>query len=595
MLQYLADQFENNILPKESAFFAAPKPHNGSQAQLQYMSPLIPDDPEYYYEPSGRSVILVQNIRDTNYYNPNYPYYVIGVHIGSYEDVYYDRNTITVDAVSWFHSLGPAGTVWGPHYYWPDNIFHTHPVALSNQYAYESTVAHEWQHLLHHEYSPGDELWMNEGLSMYAELLTGYGLDPDYPNSYFATPDNSLTEWGDQGDDNILADYGAGALWSIYLADRYGPEFLRLYFRLGGYGVFGIEAIDYALYFSHYNERFPEVYRDWKLANLIRADSPGAGRYNYKSLNLNDPAYIPVRTYEISGLPVPMTTGTSFGNTITILGYDTGVSRMTRWGTDYIALKDWNRPGHIYFDGDDTAMLPSWELTADGWYSGTGIDLVNFLLTGNAYVDSADPTLTIVTAYGLESYWDYGFVQVSTDGGATWTSLANAYTTMDHDPSAHPDIIANLPGLTDYNPDWSDWTTMSFDLTAYAGMNVMIGFRYMTDWGTTYEGWWINSATVSGTALTLTPVLATPTAYFQVTAVTVHIVDGKVEYIPNEMPIYTPANIGFAVEQAYEPNYVILVITPWMAAGTVDYKFEATKLPSGSSGGKMVPVIGGPL
>jgi bacillopeptidase F (M6 metalloprotease family) len=58
---------------------------------------------------------------------------------------------------------------------------------------------------------------------------------------------------------------------------------------------------------------------------------------------------------------------------------------------------------------------------------------------------------------------------------------------------------------------------MIFDLTAYAGQTVMIGFRYMTDWATTYEGWWINSATVGGTALTLAPVY--PSASYQVTAV----------------------------------------------------------------------------
>ena len=579
MCQYLANQFETNILPKESEFFGPPKPHNGSNAQVPVYYPTLPGmTADYYYEPSGRSVILVSNIRDANYYNPNYPYYVIGSFVSSYTDFYFDRNIINLDANSWFHNLGPATMNWGDHYYWPTDSLHNHNVL--SPYAYESTVAHEWQHLLHYEYfTAGDELFMNEGLSMYSEFLTGYGIDPDYPNSYFATPDNSLTDWGDQGDINILADYGASALWAMYLSDRYGPDFLRLYFLLGGYGVYGIDGLNYAWQFSHYNERFPEVYRDWKLANLIRADSPGAGKYNYKSLNLNDPVYIPVRTYEISGLPVPWTTGTSFGNTITILGYDTGVSRMTRWGTDYIALKDWNRPGHIYFDGDDTASLPSWTMTADGWYSGTGVDLANFLLKGDAYVDPLDAKLTIVTAYGLESFWDFGFIQVSTDGGATWTSLANAYTTTDHDPSAHPDIIANLPGLTDYNPDWPGWTTMDFDLTAYAGQNVIIGFRYMTDWATTYEGWWINSATVSGNALALTPVQATPKAYFQVTSVTVHLVDNKIEYIPNEFPGDQFYNTGFAVEQAYSPNYVILVVTPYMPAGTIDYTFEVAKLP----------------
>jgi len=577
MLQYLAEQFENNIYPKEAEFFGEPIFHDGSNANLDDLVGLPSD---YYYEPTGRIVILVCNIRDENYYDYTYPYYIIGVHIGAYESYYYDRNIVTLDAVSWFHGLGPASMNWGDHYYWPTNIFHNHNVL--SPYAYDSTLAHEYQHLLHYELCPGDDTFMNEGCSMYAEYLCGYGIDPDYPNSYFATPDNSLTIWGDQGDINILADYGAAALWTMYLSDQFGPEFLQYYFTSGGGGIDGINA---ALAHFHYKATFDDVYRDWKLANLIRADFPGCHRYNYKSINLNDPAYIPVRIYEVGGLPVPWTRGTDFGNTITILGYDTGISMIATYGTDYIAFENWTRTGigFIYFDGDDTATLPPphlWTLTPDGWYSGTGEDLANEAIGGTAYVDPANPTLTIVTAYGLETYWDFGFVQVSTDGGKTWTSLENAYTTYDHDPAAHPDIVANLPGLTDYNPDWPDWTTMSFDLSAYAGQTVLIGFRYMTDWATTYEGWWINSATVSGVAVELAPLTPIPPeADFQVTVVYALVHDSKTLYIPFDMWLCDKTEKGMTVACAKKPNYVILVVTPIISKGLADYSFQATKLP----------------
>jgi hypothetical protein len=414
---------------------------------------------------------------------------------------------------------------------------------------------------------------------MYSEFLCGYGIDPDYMTSYFFTPDTSLTEGGDQGDINILADYGAAALWTMYLADRYGPEYLRLYFLLGAYGVHGIDAINYALQFTHHNERYPEVYRDWKLANLIRADSPGAGKYNYKSINFNGPEFISIRLYEETGFPVPLKKGTDYGNTFTILGYDTGIATIYHWGSDYIALRDWNRPGFVYFDGDELTVPEHsyWTMTADGWYSGTGVDLANYLLAGNAYVDPSDPTLTMDTAYGLETLWDYGFVQVSTDGGTTWTSLANAFTTSDHDPAAHPDIVANLPGLTDYNPEWSDWTTMTFDLTAYSGMNVMIGFRYMTDWATTYEGWWINSATVSGSALTLDNMDIVSKASYQVNVVKALWADGKYVYVPYDVATDPVTNIGEHNTFAKNPTYIVLIVTPTMDKGMTDYQFKVYK------------------
>jgi hypothetical protein len=574
---YLAAEFGNNILPTESGFFGAPLLHDGTNAQAPGLFGLPAD---YYLEPTGRAVLLVCNIRDENYYLPNYggpgvayPYKIIGVHISSYEDVYYDRNCITIDAISFDRQLGPPG------YTWPGA-----PGPVTAPYAYESTVAHEWQHLLHGELCPGDATFMNEGCSMYAEFLCGYGIDPDYPNSYFYTPDNSLTEWGDQGDINILADYGAGALWLMYLNDRFGSAFIQYYFTSGGGGIAGIDA---SLAHFHYRDRFEDVYRDWKLANLIRADFPGCHKYNYASINFNDPEYIPLNVNEVGGLPVPVTKGTDSGNTFTILGYDTGVSMVASYGSDYIRFENWTRPGFIYFDGDDAATLPPpsytlWEMTADGWYSGTGVDLADGYLAGTVYVNPADPTLTLVTAYGLESFWDFGFVQVSTDGGNTLTSLSNAYTTSDHDPSAHPNIIANLPGLTDYNPDFPDWTTMTFDLTAYAGMNIIVVFHYMTDWATTYEGWWINSATVSGTAMTLAnwtpPPPIPPAVEFQVTLVQTITVCHHTLYVPWDMWLNSK-NKGMGVGTAKNPDAVIMVVTPIMDAGMADYQFQATKLP----------------
>jgi len=578
MLQYLANQFETNILPEETAFFGAPVFHDGSNAQTPVYYPGLPGmTPDYYSEPTGRTVILVSNIKDANYVDYTYPYYVIGSFVSSMVDFYFDRNVVNLDAIGWFHNLGPASVNWGDHYYWPTDILHNHNVL--GPYAYDSTLAHEWQHLLHYELCPGDVLFMNEGCSMYSEYLCGYGIDPDYMNSYFFTPDNSLTEWGDQGDINILADYGAAALWTMYLADRYGASFLQQYFNQGGGGT---DGISYALYVNHYNERFPDVYRDWKLANMIRADNPGAGKYNYKSINLNDPAYISVRLNEESGFPVPLkTASTEFGNTITILGYDTGIATVYPWGSDYIALRNWDRPGFVYFEGDESTVPEHsyWTMTADGWYSGTGVDLANYLLAGNAYVDPSDPVLTIATAYDLEVFWDYGFVQVSTDGGQTWTSLANDYTTFDYDPAAHPDIVANLPGLTDYNPDWSDWTTMDFDLSAYGGMNVMIGFRYMTDWATTYGGWWLNSTTVSGTALTLQNMDLISAANYQVDIVKAVSAgkSGKYVYVPYEMSVNPVTKIGEHNTFAKNPTYVVLIVTPTMPKGTVDYQFKVYK------------------
>lgn len=99
-------------------------------------------------------------------------------------------------------------------------------------------------------------------------------------------------------------------------------------------------------------------------------------------------------------------------------------------------------------------------------------------------------TLSFDTMYDIEEGWDFGFVQVSTDGGATWTSLSNTFTASEHDPEAHFQIVANLPGLTGKS---DGWITMSYDLPAG---DVLVAFRYITDWGTENDGWYIDNVMV---------------------------------------------------------------------------------------------------
>jgi len=573
MCQYLADEFNNIIYPTDTTYFGKPFDRNGTNTifeQLGY--------PSYYWNWTAtdnpqRVILKVLNYRDTNYYDPTYPYYVAGFYSSTYTVSYYNRNMIHIDAWRWWQRLGPEGKIWFPDR--PD-------LNVTRPYVYESTVAHEFQHNIHRDWQPLAETFMNEGCSMYAELVCGYGIEANYLNSYFYTPDNSLTVWGDQGDINILADYGAAALWTVYLSDHYGgADLIRYYVQSG---ITGIEGINNALAHFGYKERFEDVYHDWRLANLIRSDYPGHGKYNYKSLDLNDPEVIPVFTHEISGLPVPWTKGTDFGNTFTILGYDTGVSMIGPYGSDYIVFKDWKKPGVISFDGDDIAPY-GWMLTEESyWWSGTA-DLYDASLIGYAYVDPTDPMLTLVTAYGIETLWDFGFVQISADGGHTWASLENDYTTYEHDPEAHPAIVANLPGLTDYNPDWPQWTTMTFDLSTYAGQNVIVRFRYMTDWGTQYEGWYIQSASVSGTTLTLTPVY--PEADFQVTVVYAFVIKGCTIYLPADMYVKDETETGFAL--AYTDSiHVILVVSPIQHQGFVDYAFKATPLTIPKCRGRMV-------
>ena len=127
------------------------------------------------------------------------------------------------------------------------------------------------------------------------------------------------------------------------------------------------------------------------------------------------------------------------------------------------------------------------------WYSGAS-DLRDVAIVGTLDLSGlTEATLTFDTYYAIETQWDFGFVQVSTDGGSTWTSLENEYTTYDIVIEGHPDIAANLPGLTGFGSG-----SMAFDLSDYVGSEVMLAFRYMTDWGYTEQGWFVDNIAING-------------------------------------------------------------------------------------------------
>lgn len=579
MAQHIAEEFNSVIYPTDTAYFGAPDDRDGTGTIFEAIG-----WPSFTYDwiesdNPQRVIIKIFNIEDDNYYDPTYPYYVVGFYSPTYTASYYNRNMIHIDNWRYWQRLGPEGTQWYSDD--PD-------LTVTRPYVYESTVAHEFQHNIHDDWNPDDPSFMNEGLSMYAELVCGYGIDPGYFNSYFATPDNSLTVWGDQGDINILADYGVAALWTVYLSDHYGGGDLIRYFVQSGKP--GIDGINAALKKFHFKKApgmwmtFDDVYHDWRIANLLRSDSPGDGKYNYQSIDLTDPEIIPIRTYDFETPFVSPTQGTDFGSTNTILGYDTGVSKVGSYGSDYLRLENMKTVDKFKptfkFDGDDAAGT-SWireDMDGDGdleWYSTLAGSLEDISIIGEVSLPTGTVTLTVDTYYDIEDLWDFGFVQVSTDGGATWTSLANVYTTAEHDPSAHPDIIANLPGLTGSS---AGWVTMDFDLTDYAGQTVLVGFRYMTDWAVQNPGWWVDNVMINGaiidnadTTIAFETFPPLPEADFMITVIgNDHIEDMTLDDLTESGMEGLSRFIGKDANDT-----VLIIISP--NQGPADYTFSVTK------------------
>ncbi len=580
-LDYLLEQFDTNIYPTDTEYFGVPDHHNGSYAAINSQVGLPPD---YYEDSEGRNVILIENVKDAAYFQ-GFRFYIAGFFSGTLE-YYHDRNIITIDTHNWEERIGPVDTEWIPGI-----------KVTTKPYTYEGTIAHEYQHLIHSDYIPGDDLFMNEGFSMFAEDLCGYGAPIGQINYFFATPDNSLTDWGDQeGDLNILADYGQVYLWTAYLNDHFGgPDLLSHYMEAQIGSLAGIEE---TVAYMGYDMTFEEIFHDWKLANLIHSDFPGGGKYNYDSIDLGDEElFIPIRLYDLFGDDPQYTDtkwpegfmGSDFGHTVCWDEFDLfDTFLVNSYGCDYILFdnpKGGERAG-FEFDGDDTKTIPTWELIEeDGemvWYS-TYFDLAdlplmtNLDLTGFSLGDQI--TLSFDTKYLIEETWDYGFIQVSTDGGITWTSLANEYTVSDLANGAHPTVVANVPGLSGIQ---LDWMSMSFSLDDYAGQEIILNFRFVSDWefAPATWGWWVDDIAING------DIIADDQFYFQdapltdflVTLVRVDYWKGKPYYtIIYEMDLNPETNYGTVRLSAFSLGSadMIAIISP--TNGPADYSFTLDK------------------
>lgn len=652
--KYMADHFETVIYPKMTDFFGEPPQIDGEDSWFKAQG-----RPYFGTNVTGRVMIMVFNIVDESFFDFNYPSYIVGFFSSSIGGLY-DRNIIHIDCWDWENrTTGTSARPW----------------------VYESTIAHEYQHLLHDYFNPAQISFVNEGCSMYAEILCGYGLDVGYMDYFFWTPDNSLVDWGDQGGYNILADYGGAALYMTWLADHFGGELVQSIVHAEG--TAGIETINFA--FDEVGATgwdFDKAFLYWRLANLILSDTPGNGWFNYKSIDpttstMGGPRVYPWFADEDN---FPESASTLLGPTGSWGGYFTGQRNLNAYGTDYIyvvsgitepAVSTWasglnpyelkfkfmgdaqsaqgwqmtdvpleagdlldsenfnhggmfpsgwsqatvgSVPGggpwymenlgmgnyqasvngfvgafdetlyqyqRLYSDYIDLRYVENAQLSFDlsfemgspydycrvrfvalnsmdlnfntyqlwaedvderivmdvsdltgwivqlrfdfltwggdtpasmsidnlavneldstvGWWSDRG-DLVDYsLYTQLDLTGMEEAILTLDTSWDIEPYWDFGFVQVSTDGGETWTSVANDYTTEDHDSAAMDEIVENLPGITGSS---GGFIQASWDLSEWAGQVVDVRLRYMTDWGTNLAGWYVKGADLNGEAI----------------------------------------------------------------------------------------------
>lgn len=107
-----------------------------------------------------------------------------------------------------------------------------------------------------------------------------------------------------------------------------------------------------------------------------------------------------------------------------------------------------------------TNLVGNYPDNADDWLISPAITL--------PATNAASPlTLHFMEWFELESGYDYGFVKISTDGGATWNSLS-------------------------VRDGASTWRLSQVGLTHYAGLSIKLAFHLTSDGSRTYSGWYLD-------------------------------------------------------------------------------------------------------
>jgi len=448
----LRDEFDSNIYPKATEFFGTPDALDGSNSPIPGM---IPSIPEGYYEGSDKVIMLVDNIRDEGWNNPSYPFFVAGFFWQTLEN-YTDRNIVTIDTNSWATRL--------------ENTFF-------------GTTIHELQHLIQADNDGSEETWLNEGMSTFSEFLGGYGHGEGSINFYLDHPENSLVNWDEHGTattgPETIADYGQVYLFTLYMYDKFGKDFIRE-LAIDGSSQ-GMASVDQHLQSFGTGKTFTDVYQNFMTA-LALDDDKVSSDYKFDSIDLRE---MPVNAAgDLRGKTVDFEKALKFEK-----------EGVPAWGGDFKEFNFGTDVRSFEFDGIDFLPL-QWSTVANPLDSSEQVlhanngDEADQALIFGATVPSENPTLSFDHYYDIEEQWDFATVQVSTDNGETWTSLANENTRSDVVEEGHPTIKENLPGFTGHKLDWS---TESFDLSAYAGQDVLVSFRNLTDWGYNDTGWFIKN------------------------------------------------------------------------------------------------------
>jgi len=324
--------------------------------------------------------------------------------------------------------------------------------AMPGSSYFDGILAHEFQHMIHWAEDRDESTWVNEGLSELSAQLGGYDVGgSDY--MFSLSPDTQLTTWTELEDS--AAHYGASYLFLSYFLERFGEDAVRELVAEPANGIAGFEAI--LAEAESGGRRFDDIFADWVVANYLDDPRLAHGQFGYVDLWLDEPELAD----EHSSYPVQRQ------------------AAVHQYAADYILLEG---RGNLTVEFTGTQVVPLvGNETHSGqyqWWSNRGDDSDATLTRAFDLSELESAMLQAWMWYDLETDYDYAYVEVSSDDGQTWDILANEHTT-----TTNPSGNSYGPALTGLSGggESAEWSQESFDLTPYAGQQVLVRFEVVTD------------------------------------------------------------------------------------------------------------------
>src|SRR3990170_4152704 len=164
---------------------------------------------------------------------------------------------------------------------------------------------------------------------------------------------------------------------------------------------------------------------------------------------------------------------------------------------EFIFVDTTNNP-LTYWTISSTPATPSWETTTSTFYSspscytdsktGDYVDNANVRMTLTNPIDLSgysNPKLSFWTKYNIESGWDYGQVEISTNNGSAWIPLVGNYTkfgTGSFQPNGQPL----------YDGSQLNWVREEMSLSGYNSNQVKLRFKLISDGAVQRDGLYLD-------------------------------------------------------------------------------------------------------